>query len=233
VYVNGKKVERSLLKAGDTLRIGDVRVKVLPELGETIVEAPDDLELVTVSGPPGPAHRAPLASGAAPGLFGGSSSERARPGSGRSHAGRPMTVTVLSALWALSVPFSVAVPLLAARRAGADSLGWAVAGGSALVFAASGTTLALGLRALAPWARHLQIAAAALGLVVCPFTLASLTVLFYMARPDVKAAFEGKDRGEGEAGGTAEPTFAVSLLGLLALGFALTAGAFLLMRAGR
>lgn len=237
VYVNGRKVERSLLKAGDTIRIGDVRVKVLPELGETVVMAPDDMEPLTASGmsrpePPGPARREPLESGPARGPLGQPSSERARPGSGRLQAARPLTVTVLSALWALSVPFSVAAPVFAARRAGVGALGWALAGGSAFVFAASGTTLALGLRALAPWARRLQIAAAVLGLVVCPLTLASLVVLFYMARPEVKAAFEGKSRGEGAADGTAEPTFTVSLLGLLALGIALTAGAVLLMRAG-
>ena len=71
------------------------------------------------------------------------------------------------------------------------------------------------------WARHLQIAAAGLGLLVCPFTFASATVLLYMLRPDVRATFEGR----GSGAGAAEPTFALSLLGMLALGLAVTAGA--------
>ena len=51
--------------------------------------------------------------------------------------------------------------------------------------------MAVGLRARAPWARHLQIVTAGVGLLVCPFTFASVTVLIYMLREDVKAAFEG------------------------------------------
>jgi hypothetical protein len=65
---------------------------------------------------------------------------------------------------------------------------------------------------------------------VCPFTPASATVLFYMVRPEVKAAFEG--RAEGADGG-AEATFALSLAGLLALGVALSAAAFFFFGAGR
>ena len=79
--------------------------------------------------------------------------------------------------------------------------------------------MALGLRARAGWARHLQIAAAGLGLFLCPFSFASVTVLLYMFRPGVRATFEGR----GSGAGTAEPTFALSLLGMLALGLALTA----------
>ena len=88
--------------------------------------------------------------------------------------------------------------------------------------------MALGLRALAPWARHLQIATAAVGLLACPFTLAAATVLLYMTRPEVKAAFEGAPGG---APGTdsAEPTFAISIVGLLLLGLALTAIAILVI----
>jgi hypothetical protein len=90
--------------------------------------------------------------------------------------------------------------------------------------------MALGLRALAPWARHLQIAAAALGLLVCPVTLASATVLLYATRPDVKAAFEGGGRtSAGDGNGSAETTFALSLLGMLVVGLALTALAALLL----
>jgi hypothetical protein len=89
---------------------------------------------------------------------------------------------------------------------------------ASFALAGLGTTMALGLRSLAPWARHLQIAAAAIGLLVCPFTLASATVLLYASRPEVKAAFDGR-----QGGGTSDATFAVSLVGMLLLGLALSA----------
>jgi len=83
---------------------------------------------------------------------------------------------------------------------------------------------ALGLRALAPWARHLQIATAAIGLLACPFTLASATVLLYMTRPELKAAFEGSSRTAPRAGnGADDATFALSIVGMLVLGLALAA----------
>jgi hypothetical protein len=86
--------------------------------------------------------------------------------------------------------------------------------------------MALGLRALAPWARQLQIATAAVGLLVCPFTLAAATVLFYMTRAEVKAAFDGRaPNAPGQE--SAEPTFALSLVGMLVLGAALVAIAVL------
>jgi hypothetical protein len=81
--------------------------------------------------------------------------------------------------------------------------------------------MTLGLRARAAWARHLQIGTAAIGLFVCPFSFASVTVLLYMLRPDVRAVFESGSRGPGA--GAAEPTFALSLLGMLALGLVGTA----------
>ena len=141
---------------------------------------------------------------------------------------RPATVSVLAALWALFVPLCVASCLLTARRAGGGAVAWTIGGLASLVLAALGTVMALGLRALAPWARHLQVATAALGLLVCPFTLASATVLLYLTRPEVKAAFEG-GHGRGAGDGAAEATFALSLLGMLGLGIALAAlAAFLL-----
>ena len=230
IFVNGTRLDRSPLKAGDTIRIGDVRLKVLDEIGVTLVVGPEDLELGTAPGTPRPEmpaspRREPPARSPREGPR-----ATARPTRG---GGRPLTVSVLALLWALSVPFAALLPFLAARRAGAGPLGWALATGSALAFAASGTALALGLRALAPWARHLQIAAAVLGLVVCPFTLASATVLFYMVRPEVKAAFEGGGQVVDGGDGATEPTFALSIAGMLALGVALTAAALLLIRAVR
>ena len=70
--------------------------------------------------------------------------------------------------------------------------------------------------------------AAGLGLLVCPFTFASVTILIYMLRPDVRATFEAPGGAAAPGAGEAEPTFALSLFGMLALGLVLTAGAVLL-----
>jgi hypothetical protein len=215
IYVNGKRVERARLRPGDTIRLGDARLKVLADVGETVVMAPDDLELGTSVEVP----RSPTAAPAPP-----AAGEPAGPtGAPR----RPATVTLLVALWALFVPLSVAGALLAAARVGGGTLAWGLAAVAGLALAGLGTVMALGLRALAPWARHLQFAIAAVGLLACPFTLASTTVLLYLTRPEVKAAFEGRGRRPPDTDGTAEPTFTLSLLAMLLLGLALTAIAVL------
>ena len=121
---------------------------------------------------------------------------------------------------------AVGLTLVGAARLQATAAGWVGAGLIAAAAAGLGTSMALGLRALAPWARHLQIATAAIGLLACPFTLAAATVIFYMTRPDVRATFEGTTTVT-DASDSAEPTFALSLVGLLLVGLALTAIALL------
>jgi hypothetical protein len=236
VYVNERRVAEARLRPGDVLRLGEVRLKLLAEVGETAVLAPEDLELRTAAGAsppaevdlplpdaaaPPPAPRRPPAPPPRP------PAEPLRPAA---RPRRPATVSVLAGLWALFAPASAAACLLAAHRLGGGPVAWTVAVAAGLALAGLGTAMALGLRALAPWARHLQIAAAALGLLVCPVTLASATVLLYATRPDVKAAFEGGGRtSAGDGNGSAETTFALSLLGMLVVGLALTALAALLL----
>ena len=268
IYVNGKKVENSPLRPGDTLRMGAVKLRLLPEIGETVIVGPEGLNFdasVSVSGPtqlggdtgeqpvpeaaapPAPPAPPPAASAApeAPkpaGPRAGSQPRpavRPRPSPEREarevresrharHPARPATVSLLAGLWALFVPLAVAGVLIGAARLSAGVVGWVLAGALAIALAGLGTAMALGLRAMAPWARHLQIATAALGLLVCPFTLAAATVLLYMTRPEVKTAFEG---GTAERRGpdSAEPTFALSLVGMLVLGLALLAIAILVL----
>jgi len=137
-------------------------------------------------------------------------------------------VSLLAGLWALFVPVAVIGALLAAARLQAGWLGWLGAAVLAAGLACPGTSMALGLRALASWARHLQIATVAVGLLACPFTLAAATVLLYMTRPEVRTAFEGAT-GSPPGTDSAEPTFAISLVGLLLLGLALTAIAVLVV----
>jgi hypothetical protein len=248
IYVNGRKVEKAPLRPGDTVRLGEVQLRLLAEIGETVVMAPDGLDLDAPPGGPvalgdtGPQLvQAPTAPPAAPATRPPAPqaarapqtrppvrprpSPSPRPASGPA---RPATVSLLAALWALFVPVAVAGVLLAAARLQAGWMGWLGAAALALAFAGLGTAMALGLRALAGWARHLQVATAAIGLLVCPITLASATVLLYMTRPEVKEAFEGA--GGGRSGSdSAEPTFALSLVGMLVLGLALTAIAVLVL----
>ena len=142
---------------------------------------------------------------------------------------RPATVSLLAGLWAFFVPLAVAGVLLAAARFSAGAAGWVAAGVGAAALAGLGTAMALGLRALAPWARHLQIATAALGLLVCPFTLAAATVLLYMTAARGEGGVRGGRDGARLTRDSAEPTFALSLIGMLVLGIALVAIAVLVL----
>jgi len=262
IYVNGKKVESSLLRPGDTLRMGEVKLRLLPEIGETVIVGPEGIPFdpgISVSGPTQldtgdqqvpkappaavPAPPPPPAAAPAPPrpkeIRSGSQprpAPRPRPSPEREPRearqartpARPATVTLLAGLWALFVPLAVAGVLVGAARLSANAVGWVGAGVLAVALAGLGTAMALGLRALAPWARHLQIATAALGLLACPFTLAAATVLLYMTRPEVKGAFEGT-LTERRGPDSAEPTFALSLVGMLVLGLALLAIAVLVL----
>jgi len=241
IYVNDKKVEKAPLRPGDSVRLGEVTLRLLAEIGETVIVAPEDLDLAAIRGgpverppvsppspaPPGPAPpkeppaRAPVRSRLAP-------AREVRDARLVAGPVRPATVSLLAGLWALFVPMAVAGVLLVAARLQAGVLGWVGAAALAVAFAGLGTAMALGLRALATWARHLQIASAAVGLLICPFTLASATVLLYMTRSEVKAAFEGSS-GARAGPDSAEPTFALSLVGMLVLGLALTAIAVLVL----
>ena len=49
-----------------------------------------------------------------------------------------------------------------------------------------------------------------------------------MIRPDVRAAFEASPGGRAPGAGEAEATFTLSLIGMLALGLAVTSGLVLL-----
>jgi hypothetical protein len=237
IYLNGRRVEKAHLKPGDTLRLGDVQVKLLAEVGETVIVAPEDFDLLAPAGAPRPSDPdlslrpaiespAPRPGRPAPSR---TPTEPRRVPSAPTRT-RPVTVSVLVGLWGLFVPTVVAACLLAARQLGGGAVAWTLGALASVVLAGLGTAMALGLRALAPWARHLQIAAAAIGLVACPLTLASTTVLFYMTRPEVKAAFEGSGRATGRAGnGADDVTFALSIVGMLVLGLALAAVAMLML----
>jgi hypothetical protein len=230
VLVDGRRVEKAPLRPGDTFRLGDVQIKLLAEIGETVVMAPDDMVLRTVVEAPRPPAREAPPRPARPPSRGTTAPRRIPEAPASRPPARPATVSVLAALWALFVPASIAACLLAASRLGGGALAYSLAALAGLAMAGLGATMALGLWALRPWARHLQIATAAVGLLLCPFTLASATVLLYMSRPEVRAAFEGNRPRAAQVGnGTTDATFALSLVGMLVVGLALTAIAALVL----
>jgi hypothetical protein len=94
--------------------------------------------------------------------------------------------------------------------------------GIALAVVSAG--MAYGLLTRRVWARAAQIAVAAVGLLLCPFTLASAAVLAYMLRPATSAHFSG-----GAAAATqpdaAELTFTGVVMAAVVLGAILAAAA--------
>jgi hypothetical protein len=236
-YVNGRRVEEVQLKPGDTIRLGDVSLRVLGEVGDTVIVGPDDVEPAPASlAPASRQARPPRGEAAAGRPAPGADSAVARRGpagagaAAAAPAGRPLTVTFLAVVWALFVPVSVAAILYAASLLGSGPLAWAIGAALAVIVAGLSAAIALGLRAVAPWARHLQIAAASVGLIACPFTLASATVLLYMSRPEVRSTFEPRPGSPRAGAGPAEPTFALSILVMLVLGVVLSGLAVLLLR---
>jgi hypothetical protein len=167
--------------------------------------------------PPPPARPAPMASAAV-------------DAPGRPLPARPLTVKLLSALWLASVLVYGATGAYLAVRGGLPSpfgLVAAVAGG---LLALLGVVMAYGLWTLKPWARFLQIAIAAIGILDCPMTLASATILVYMFRKPTALWFSGRSRSgfspEDAAAldPSAETTFALTVLAMVALGVLLSAG---------
>jgi hypothetical protein len=251
VFVNDRKVERAPIKEGDLVRLGDVVLKVLPEeMPGTLMMGPEDMDAVAAgqppaaaapeaappaapapaSLPPAPPGRRPEASAPperpaarpAPAAAPPPPRPRAAPYAG---ASRPLTVTVLSVLWLLSIPLYGLGGL-----ALADGLGWsgllaAVPVGLGLMLTLVSGVMGYGLWVLAPWARVAQIVLAAIGLLLCPFTLASAAVIVYMARPAARAAFTRPRVGARgpeslAADASSEGVFTAVILGTVLLGAA-------------
>jgi hypothetical protein len=248
VFVNGRKTERSRLREGDVLKLGDVVVTLLPDaMAGTVMEDFDgraarrqnglDAEATTPDVPesalPAAAARRPPLTGAfrsvedlrvdaaaeVPGTFAGGR----RP--------RPLTVTVLFVLWTLSVPlYLIAGVALAFATQGFGRVAVIVA---ALALATLSLAMAVGLWQGRRWAWVAQIAVAAIGVFICPFTLASIAVLVYMLRPAVQWHFSDRGQNEPESAGQGEAMFAGALVAAVVLGVLLTAALTVLARTAR
>jgi hypothetical protein len=141
-------------------------------------------------------------------------------------------VQVLSALWLASVLLYGGAGAFVAARGGLPSPYGLVAAVGGGVLALLSIVLAFGLWTLKPWARYLQIAVAVIGLLDCPMTLASATVLVYMFRKPTALWFSGRAaRGLSPEEAAAldpgsEATFSLTVLAMVALGLLLSVGLY-------
>ena len=253
ISVNGKKTERSALKTGDVFRVGDVEVTVLAEQEPGTLVMEDDLGLDSMAGSPGPktatlpprdsfpppprdrfppppsdglAGPAPHGEGREPGLPIDDGGETTPGGAAFRPAARPLTVSVLAVLWLLSIPFH-AITGIALVRSWSGSGGMLIAVLCALL-AILAPVMAFGLWTARGWARAAQIALAALGILYCPFTLASIAVLAYMLRPPARRYFARA--GGDTTADQAEAVFAAAVVAAAVLGGLIMAGLSIVAR---
>jgi len=229
VFLNGKKVDRSPLSEGDVFRLGDVLLTVLPEdMPGTLVMGPEEMGKAPAPPPaprPGAGKPPRNTETVPPHLRPVVVAPKARP-----EPQRPLTLTVLAILWTISVLLYPAVGLAVARSVGGLSAVLAVVVGLALALVSAG--MAWGLWRRRRGARRAQIGVAALGLLLCPFTLASAAVLAYMLRPTTAAHFSDP----GPAADPARPdaadlTFTGLIMATVVLGTILAAGTLFFLRA--
>ncbi|HET6898721.1 MAG TPA: FHA domain-containing protein, partial [Vicinamibacteria bacterium] len=178
VLVNGKKTERSRLREGDVVKLGDVVVTVLADAaaGTVVVEDFEGLAARRSNGldaeataPDLPESLVPPADAKRPltGSFRSADDVRVAgategPGTFRgSRRPQPLTVTVLVALWAASVPLYLVTAAVLAFRAQTAGRAALIVGG--LAMAALSGAMAFGLTKGRRWAWIAQLAVATIG----------------------------------------------------------------------
>jgi hypothetical protein len=130
----------------------------------------------------------------------------------------------------ISVLLYLVAGLAAAQSGGGTSKALALSAGVVLAVVSAG--MAFGLWNRRAWARGAQIGIAAVGLLLCPFTLASAAVLAYMLRPATAAHFSGQGRAaELARPDAADLTFTGLIMATVVLGVILAAGAAFFLRA--
>ena len=91
--------------------------------------------------------------------------------------------------------------------------------------------MSFGLWTAQGWARPAQIGLAALGILNCPFTLASIAVLAYMLRGNAKRYFARAPQDT--AADQSEAIFAAAIVAAVVLGGIVTAGLTFVARTAR
>jgi len=245
ILVNGRRTERSPLVAGDVFRIGDVEVAILEaaDVG-TLVMDPADLgsmppHVRTATLPPLESlpeeTTGSLPPAVAPPLPPRPARARSMPPTAPKHPvvepapARPLTISVLSVLWVLSIPFFAVVGIVLAQGfPGPTGTGIAV---FAALGALAGGLMSFGLWTAQGWARPAQIGLAALGILNCPFALASIAVLVYMLRANAKRYFARTPQDP--AADQSEAIFAAAIVAAVVLGGLVTAGLTFVARTAR
>jgi FHA domain len=128
---------------------------------------------------------------------------------------RPLTVTVLAALWGFGVVAYPGVGLGQGLAGGWHGLSSVLAVGCGVLLALLSGVMAFGLASGAGWARLLQMGLAILGLFTCAFTPASALILAYMLRRNTADWFAGNATAEG--GDSAETLFSLGTVAASAL----------------
>jgi pSer/pThr/pTyr-binding forkhead associated (FHA) protein len=260
VRLNDKRVERSHLVPGDVLRLGDVTLKVLPETGSTLVvdhpeEGAASIEVSersplahaerAPSPPPARSHRPSAAAPAEPPARPRQAPPPPRPPrrpspnpnlacttrAERERSSRPVFISVLSALWGVfALLLASAGMVLVLLQKVPPGLPLAAVLAGCILGVGTGLLMATGLWMMLPWARWAQVALAVLGLLNCPFTLASSLVLYYFLRPAARAQFESRlgrvdvdPEHAVDLSSSSETGLCVALLALVALGISLSA----------
>ena len=132
---------------------------------------------------------------------------------------RPLTVSILAALWAASVLlYGVGALAALVTQSGATAF---VTAALAAMLALVSAGMAYGLYAMKPWARIGQIVLAGLGIFTCAYTLASGVTLAYILRGDAQARFGDPEPRPPDP---REGLFAALLLGTVVLGALLHIG---------
>ena len=142
---------------------------------------------------------------------------------------RPLTITVLAVIWVLSIPFHIATGF-ALARSGPGSHGM-ILSALLVVLAVVAVLMAYGLWYARSWARPAQIGLAALGILNCPFALASIAALAYMLRAPARRYFA--HAGGDTSADQSEAIFAAALVAAVVLGGLITAGLTVVARTAR
>ncbi|HEV7503224.1 MAG TPA: hypothetical protein VGQ33_24565, partial [Vicinamibacteria bacterium] len=130
-----------------------------------------------------------------------------------------------------SVPLYLAAPAAVAFRVhGAGRAALIVA---ALALAALSGVMAFGLAKGRRWAWILQLAVAAIGVFVCPFSLASVAVLIYMLRPAVQWHFSDRQRPQPESTQQGDAIFAGAVVAAVVFGVLISGALTVLARTAR
>jgi len=194
VYLNGRRVERAALVAGDQVRLGDVELLVVDETAAEHSPPQPSTPQVTLLGEP----KAPL-----PGPASSSGDQR------------PLTLSVLATLWLVILPLSLASGIALGLLASAEGAHPVAASAGLALLALVAGLLGFGILARTRWLRVTHIAFCAVLAPTCLFTPFALITGMYLLHARTRAHFGGAP-GLRDKRPPNEAAFTTAILGSLA-----------------